>query len=115
MQYTTEFPAKVFYNNSSDLSVDFKILDLSRTKRRNTRATTSFGTGGSLAKESVLQPLYRSRIPLPEKKVTDLKALKPYVSEQADISIMVLLLSLDCVMKNICLTNVYTKIMISIF
>lgn len=84
MQYTTKFPTKVLYKNSFDLVVDFKVLDLSRTTRSNayaTRATTSFGAGGLLGKETILQPLHRSRIPLPEKKLKDLKDLMQYISE----------------------------------
>ncbi|KAG5895958.1 hypothetical protein JTB14_027958 [Gonioctena quinquepunctata] len=87
LQYRTELLSQIGYETSFT-SENFKILDLS-SKRKNTREAYStrrlaLSSGAShIPKDSevILTPISTCRIPLPEKKVKDLKDLMPYVSE----------------------------------
>ncbi|KAG5889310.1 hypothetical protein JTB14_031956 [Gonioctena quinquepunctata] len=87
LQYRTELLSQIGYKTSFT-SENFKILDLS-SKRKNTREAyptrrLALSSGAShIPKDSevILTPISTCRIPLPEKKVKDLKDLMPYVSE----------------------------------
>lgn len=82
LQYRTEFPAKVLYKNSFNSTEDFNILDLSRKKKAYvTRANTSSKADNMPEPQIILKPLHSHRIPLPEKKIKDLKELMDFMSE----------------------------------
>uniref|UniRef100_T1HCM0 Uncharacterized protein n=1 Tax=Rhodnius prolixus TaxID=13249 RepID=T1HCM0_RHOPR len=85
LQYSTLTPTKVSFKNSFSSSEPFKILDLARKNISNetysTRSSTL--TRVKMIETPTLIPINKNRIPLPEKKMKDLKDLMPFLSESS--------------------------------